>query len=347
MFKFLKKKVKNAITNISDKFEEEAEVVKEEEVKEKEVVEEVIVKEEGKAKPKVEKKGLLSKVKQKVTTKKISARQFDTLFWDLEVELLENNVAFEVIEKIKQDLKKRLVDEPLKRGQVEKIILNSLKKSVEELLVWEEVNIVEKVKSKKEKPYVICFVGTNGSGKTTTIAKLSHLLKEQGLSSVLVASDTFRKAAIEQLETWGKKLDTKVIKHDYNADPSAVAFDGIKFAKQKNLDVVLIDTSGRLHSNKNLMREMEKIIRVSKPDMKILVAESITGNDAVEQAKEFDKTIGIDGVILTKSDVDEKGGTILSMSYVSRKPILYLGVGQEPEDLKYPEQEEIMKNLGL
>ena len=337
MFKFLKKKVKSAISSISEKFEEEGEVVSEVEIDEPKKVEP----------KKVEKKGLLAKVKQKVTTKKISDRQFDALFWDLEVELLENNVAFEVIEKIKQDLKKRLVDKPLKRGQVEKIILDSLKKSIEELLEWENVSLVNNIKGKKDKPFVICFVGTNGSGKTTTIAKLTHHLKSNNITSVLVAGDTFRKAAIEQLETWGNKLDVKVIKHDYGADPASVAFDGIKYAKQKGLDVVLVDTSGRLHSNKNLMREMEKIIRVSKPDMKILVAESITGNDAVEQAKEFDKAIGIDGVILTKSDVDEKGGTILSMSYVSRKPILYLGMGQEPEDLKVPIPEEIMKNLGF
>tara|TARA_Y100000310_G_scaffold345502_1_gene465699 strand:+ start:250 stop:1329 length:1080 start_codon:yes stop_codon:yes gene_type:complete len=358
MFGFLKKKVKSAISSISEKFEDEAEVV--EEIEETPVVKKEETKKEVKKKPKEkkevevkeepeevieEKKGILSKIKQKVTTKKISDRQFDELFWDLEVELLENNVAFEVIEKIKQDLKVELVNQPLKRGQVETVIMNSLKKSVEEVLSLEVPNIVAMAKEKK--PYTIVFIGVNGSGKTTSIAKLAHKLKQEGLSVVLAAADTFRAAAIQQLEEHGKNLDLKVIKHDYKSDPAAVGFDAVKYAKQKNIDVVLIDTAGRQHSNVNLRDEMKKIIRVVKPDLKLYVGEMIAGNDCIDQIKNFDKAIEIDGAILSKAEIDEKGGTAISVSYVTKKPIFYLGVGQDYNDLKEFDKEDIIKSLGF
>ena len=139
----------------------------------------------------------------------------------------------------------------------------------------------------------------------------------------------------------------KLIKHDYGSDPAAVAFDAIKHAKAKNIDVVLIDTAGRLHSNENLMEEMKKIIRVSKPSLKIFVGEAITGNDCVEQAKTFDEAVGIDGIILAKADVDEKGGTAISISYITKKPIMYLGTGQEYSDLKEFEPKMVTEGLGL
>ena len=383
MFGFLKDKVKSAISSITDRFDKEAEIVetKEEEklsesiqeeaqeiLEEKKIVREEkktaekkkeqkvaentpIPKEEKKAAPKKkdvkeeEKKGFFAKVSEAVTTKKISASQFEELFWDLEVELLENNVAFEVIEKIKQDLKSKLVDVPLKRGEVEKTIVDSLKESIDEVLDFESFDLLEKVKKKKEKPYVIVFIGVNGSGKTTTISKVAHLLKKNNVSSVLVAADTFRAASLQQLEEQGNRVGVKVIKHDYGSDPAAVAFDGAKYAQQKGIDVVLIDTAGRQHSNTNLMDEMKKIIRVVKPDLKIYIGEMITGNDCIEQIKDFDSVVNIDGVILSKADIDEKGGTALSVAYVTKKPIYYLGVGQSLEDLKPFNKQEIIKNL--
>ncbi len=374
MFKFLKNKVKKAVSNISEKFEKEGEIVEEvqkvkkikkvekkkEVVKEKvetkeklreeiapvvETVKEEIKRQEIEEKKKEAKKSLLSSIKEKVVTKKISQRYFEELFWDLEVELLENNVAFEVIGKIKEDLAMDLVDVPIKRGDVEKTIINSLKKSIEEVLDIEKVDIIEKIKSKK--PYVIVFIGVNGSGKTTTIAKFAHLLKEKGLSTVLAAADTFRAASIQQLEEHGRNLGIKVIKHDYGSDPAAVGFDAVKYAKQKDLDVVLIDTAGRQHSNVNLRDEMKKIIRVVKPDLKIYVGEMIAGNDCIEQIQEFNKAITIDGAILSKADIDEKGGTAISVSYVTRKPIYYLGVGQEYGKLEEFDSEKIIKTMGL
>jgi len=304
------------------------------------------IKENIKAEKEEDKKGFFSKIKEKVTTKKIDAEKFEELFWDLEVTLLENNVALEVIDKIKEDLQAKLVDIPIKKGDVEETIENSLKESIEEVLSIEQIDFMEKIKEKK--PYVICFLGINGSGKTTTIAKIAYILKEKGLSVVMAAADTFRAAAIEQLQQHADVIGgIKMIKHDYQSDSAAVAYDAVSHAKAQGKDVVLIDTAGRLHSNKDLLDELKKIIRVANPDMKIFVGESITGNDCVEQAKQFDAAVGIDAIILAKADIDEKGGAALSVSYVTKKPVIYLGTGQEYKDLKKFNKEEMLKNLGF
>ena len=228
---------------------------------------------------KEDKKSIFGIIKEKIITTKISEEKFEELFYELELTLLENNVAFEVVEKIKEDMKKNIVEKPIKRGNIEDEIKNSLKLSIEDLFNVERIYLLDKMKTKK--PYVICFVGINGSGKTTSIAKIAHLLQKNKKSIVLAAADTFRAAAIQQLKEWGTKLNVKVIAHDYGSDPAAVAFDTIKYAEAHSLDVVLIDTAGRLHSNKDLVREMQKIVRVAKPDLKIFVGESITGNDCV------------------------------------------------------------------
>jgi fused signal recognition particle receptor len=292
-----------------------------------------------------EKKGFFSKIKEAITTKKISEQQFDEMFWELELALLENNAAVEVIEKIKGDLKNDLVDKPIPRTKVQETIVDSLRSSITNLFPVEPPDLLELVKQKK--PFVICFVGVNGSGKTTSIAKVANLLKQNGLSVVLAAADTFRAAAIDQLQLHADKLGIKLIRHDYGSDPAAVAFDAIKHAEASKKDVVLIDTAGRLHSNTNLMDEMKKIMRVAKPDLKLFVGESITGNDCVEQAKQFDETVGIDGIILAKADVDEKGGAAISVSYVTKKPILYLGVGQEYKDLQPFDKDKLLASIGL
>jgi len=295
--------------------------------------------------PEEEKKGFFSSIKEKITTKKISKEQFEKIFWDLEVALLENNVAVEVIEKIKDDLTQEVVDKPLPRGKIEEKVTSTLNTSIEQLLKVDSFSLLEKVKSSK--PFVICFVGINGSGKTTTIAKVAKLLKDNGLSIVLVAGDTWRQAAIEQIGEWAKKLNVPLIKHSYGSDPAAVAFDGVKMAKSKGIDVVLIDTAGRMHSNVNLTEEMKKIIRVAKPNLKIFVGESITGNDCVEQSKKFNEAIELDGIILSKADIDEKGGAAISISYVTQKPIIYIGTGQKLGDLKEFYPSIVMDSLGL
>lgn len=293
-----------------------------------------------------EKKSFFGKVKETLTTKKISADKFEELFWDLEIALLENNVSVEVIEKIKEDLKLELVDKPLPRDVSAKI-LGTLKNTLSEILTVEKVDLLEKMSSTQKKPFVIAFFGINGAGKTTSIAKLTKYLQNNHKSVVLAACDTFRAAAIQQLEEHAQNLNVKMIKHDYGSDAAAVAFDAIKYAEKNNVDVVLIDTAGRLHSNTNLMSELGKIIRVTKPDFNIFVGESITGNDCIEQARQFNELVQLDGVILTKADVDEKGGAPLSIAYTIKKPILFLGMGQKYGDLEKFEAEVILGRLGL
>ncbi|MDO8481423.1 MAG: signal recognition particle-docking protein FtsY [Nanoarchaeota archaeon] len=298
-----------------------------------------------KVEPAVEKKGFFAKLTEKIVTKKISSEKFDELFWDLEVGLLENNVAVEVIEKLKADLKTALVDIPIRRGQVEETIVEELRKSIAGVLDVPPIDLLQRIS--KKKPFVICFVGINGSGKTTSIAKVTRFLLDHKKKVVLAAADTFRAAAIDQLQIHADNLGVKMIKHDYGSDPAAVAFDAVKYAEAKDADVVLIDTAGRLHSNTNLVDEMKKIMRVAKPDLKLFVGEAITGNDCVEQAQQFNSAIGIDGIILAKADIDEKGGAALSVSYVTQKPILFLGMGQEYTDLKRFDKEEFLQSLGL
>ncbi len=306
---------------------------------EKPTEEKPVLKEEEKPKT------ILEHISDSITKVSLSENKFEELFWDLEVSLLENNVAVEVVDKIKSDLRRELVDKKLQRGSLEAKIMEALKESVESLFDVKKIDLIKRIRSKK--PFIIVMIGINGTGKTTTAAKLVNLFKKNHLECVVAACDTFRAAAIQQLEEHTNKLGVKLIKHDYGADPAAVAFDAIEHAKAKGKDVVLIDTAGRLHSNVNLMAELEKIIKVAKPDMKIFIGESIAGNDVVEQVKLFNEKIGIDGIILSKADVDEKGGAAISVSYITGKPIMYLGMGQRYEDLIEFDKEKIMGQIGL
>jgi fused signal recognition particle receptor len=290
-------------------------------------------------------KNIFEHISDSISKVTLSDAKFEELFWDLELSLLENNVAVEVIEKIKSDLKVELTTKKLPRGGLDKKVFESLARSIEGLFDAKEIDLIQTVKEKK--PYVIVIVGINGSGKTTTIGKLIHLFKKNNLDCVVGACDTFRAAAIQQLEAHTTKLEVKLIKQDYGSDPAAVAYDAVEHAKAKGKDVVLIDTAGRLHSNANLMAELEKVIRVVKPDMKIFVGESIAGNDVVEQVKLFNERVGIDAIILAKADVDDKGGAAISVSYVTGKPILYLGTGQGYDDLVEFSKEKIMEQIGL
>ena len=295
--------------------------------------------------PEKEKPTLFSKLTKKLKTQTLKKEDLDEIFDELELILLENNVALAVVDKIKENLTKDLVGIEIKKGSLQEIILDSLKNSISSVLLEPE-NLTEKIKKSLE-PFTIVLFGINGSGKTTSLAKLAYALKKQGISCVLAAADTFRAASIEQLQKHADALDLKLIKHQYGADPAAVAFDAKKYAEKNKIQCVLIDTAGRMYTKENLLKEMEKIIRVAQPNLKIFVGESITGNDAVEQAKTFNEAIGIDGIILTKADVDEKGGTALSVSQVTGKPIYFLGIGQNYKDLKPFKKAEILDNLGL
>ena len=298
---------------------------------------------EEKKKEKKEKKSFFKKLISK--TKSISSDEFNDYAEDLEMILLENNVALEVAEKIIEELRERIVGIELTKKEIEETIIESLKEIIEKVLV-EPFDIIKEIKNKKG-PYIILFCGINGTGKTTHIAKLANMLKEKGITSVLAAGDTFRAAAKEQIAEHGKKLDIKVISHDKGTDPAAVGFDAIKYAEKNNIDAVLIDTAGRIHTATNLIREMDKIKRVTNPDRTIFVGESITGNDATDQVKAFNDNIGIDGIILSKADIDEKGGTALSVGYTTEKPILFLGTGQKYEDIEPFDKKKFIEKLGF
>jgi fused signal recognition particle receptor len=293
---------------------------------------------------KTEKKGFFNKIAESITKRSISDDEFDRMFHDLEISLLENNTAVEVVEKIKESLRKEITKDKVQRRKPHEIIREGLIAAIGDLFVPHEP-FMSKIKEKK--PYTIMFLGVNGSGKTTTIAKLAYKIKNNGMVPVLAAGDTFRAAAIQQLEEHAKKIGVRIIKHDYGADPAAVAFDAVKHAESGKAEIVLIDTAGRLHSNDNLLKELEKIKRVSKPDMTIFIGEAIAGNDVIEQASVFNEKIGIDGIILTKADVDDKGGAALSVSYITKAPIYFIGLGQEYEDLKEFTPQIIMGALGL
>ena len=300
-----------------------------------------------KRKPKAEKpkaeKGIIEKIKRKITEKKIEEEDVKKILKDLEMSLISSDVALEASEKIINDLRNNLVGNFIKRREIESVVKNSFKNSITEILSVESFDLVEKVKSKK--PFIIVFLGFNGSGKTTSIARIGYLLKKNGLKCVFAAADCFRAASIEQLEEHGRNLDIEVIKHDYGADPAAVIFDAVKHANAKDIDVVLADTAGRSHANINLMDELKKIIRVNNPDLKILVLDALTGNDIYDQCKLFNDAVGVDCLILTKADVYEKGGAAISASFTIKKPILYLGIGQNYEDLEKFNSNKIVENL--
>jgi len=292
--------------------------------------------------------GFFQRFREKIGKVKISEKDFEEYKDDLEMLLLENNVALEVTEKIIETLKEKLIDKEFPKKDLLKEIQNVLREIIEEVLV-EPFDIIQAIKDKRKtgKPYVILFCGINGSGKTTTIAKVAEMLKKQKISCILAAGDTFRAASIEQLKKHGERLNVEVVANEYGSDPASVGFDAIKAATKNKIDCVLIDTAGRMHTAKNLLKEIEKIARVCAPDTKIFVGESITGNDALEQVKGFDESIGIDGIILTKADIDEKGGTALSVGYVTKKPILFLGTGQEYHEIELFNKKKFTDSLGI
>ncbi|WP_461867009.1 signal recognition particle-docking protein FtsY [Thermococcus sp.] len=272
----------------------------------------------------------------KVAQTEISEKDVEKALWDLELELLEADVALEAVEELKEKIKEQLVGQKVKIGTNKKrIVENAVKNAVLELITPEKkLNLLEMIRTKGEKPFVIAFVGFNGGGKTTTIAKLAHWLKKNGLSVVIAASDTFRAGAIDQVEEHARRVGVRVIKHSYGADPAAVTYDAIEHAKARGVDVVLIDTAGRNERNRNLMDEMKKIVRVAKPDMVIFVGDALAGNAIIEQARQFNEAVRIDGVILTKLDADARGGAALSISHAIGAPILFVGIGQGYDDLR-------------
>jgi len=266
--------------------------------------------------------------------RKLKERTIEDVLDDLEIVLLQSDVALPVIERMRRDLTKELSGRKLKFGvEAEEAIRVCLERSARAILSRPGLDLAAAVRAQPDKPYVILFVGVNGTGKTTTIAKLAGWLRGQGLSSVIAASDTFRAGAIEQLLVHGERLGVRVIRQQSGSDPAAVAFDAIEHAKAKSVDVVLVDTAGRQHTNENLIEEARKIRRVAHPSLTLFVGDALSGNDVVEQARLFEQALGVDGLVLTKLDADAKGGAALSASFVTKKPILFVGTGQGYADL--------------
>ncbi|MEM3342512.1 MAG: signal recognition particle-docking protein FtsY [Thermoplasmata archaeon] len=264
---------------------------------------------------------------------KVTEEKFNELLWELEMALYQADVAVPIVEEIKGVLKREMVGRRLRADEdIGEFVEKSLRKAVHEVLKAEKINFDEYITA-REKPVVLMFVGINGTGKTSAIAKIAYRLKNNGYTCVMAAGDTFRAGAIEQLTKHAEKLDVKIVKSEAGGDPAAVAFDAIEHAKARKKDVVLIDTAGRMQTNTNLMDEMKKIKKVSQPDMIIFVGDALAGNDAIEQAKKFNEAVGIDAVILTKIDADAKGGAALSIARAINKPIVFVSVGQEYEDL--------------
>ena len=297
-------------------------------------------------KEKEERPGFLTGLIRRVTEKKLDEAELDKFLRDLQILLLENDVALETAERICDDVKKELSGKSVKRGEVEVSIKNALRYAMLDVMQQPGVDLeqlIEKKYNETKKPFLIVFFGFNGSGKTTTIAKLAYKLKKH--KPVIAAGDTFRAASIEQLEQHGQRLGVEVVKHKYGADSAAVIFDAVKHASAVGSKVVLADTAGRSHSNINLMDELKKIVRVNNPDLKVLILDAITGNDIYDQSRLFNDAAGVDAIILTKTDVYEKGGAALSATHTIKKPVLFLGIGQNYEDLKEFDAEFIVKNL--
>ena len=295
---------------------------------------------------------MLEKLKNVFSTfvkKSLTEEKLDNSINDLKLLLISNDVAIDTADEICNQIIESFKGQQISRlTSTKNLLFETLKEIVTKILTPDkEINLLEEINKKiaQNSPYIIVFLGVNGTGKTTTMAKIAHYLKKNHLSIVAAAADTFRAAAIEQLTYHMDNVGVKTIKHKYKSDPASVAYDAIEHAKAKKIDVVLVDTAGRQVSDKNLMIEIQKICRVANPDLIIFVGDSLAGNDALYQAREFDKHVGIDANILTKLDADAKGGAALSISYETKKPIIFVGIGQSYQDLITFNREKFISNI--
>jgi fused signal recognition particle receptor len=289
-----------------------------------------------------------SKAAKSFSEKDLNEKDIDDVLSELEISLLESDVATEVIDSIKSDLSTKLVGSRVNKKEIEDFVKKSLTENISSMFDDAgSVDILSNIKSKTDPqdPYLILFVGINGTGKTTTIAKIANLLQKNKISVVVAAADTFRAGAIEQLREHINKLNLKLIAQNYGSDPAAVAHDALLYAKSHKVDCVLIDSAGRMQTNKNLMEQIAKISKVVSPDLKIFVGDSLAGNDAVSQAREFHEHTTFDGAILTKSDADARGGAALSIVAVTKKPVIYVGTGQGYDDLELFSKEIFLETV--
>ncbi|WP_267641474.1 signal recognition particle-docking protein FtsY [Haloarchaeobius amylolyticus] len=290
--------------------------------------------------------GFGSKLKAAATGKfVIEEEDLEDPLWELEMALLESDVEMSVAEEILENIKEELVGERRKFTEsTGDIVEEALADALYDVISVGQFDFDARV-AEADKPVVIIFTGVNGVGKTTSIAKLSQYFEERGLSSVMANGDTYRAGANEQIQQHADNLDTKLIAHEQGGDPAAVIYDAVEYAEAHDIDVVLGDTAGRLHTNEGLMDQLEKIDRVVGPDMTLFVDEAVAGQDAVQRAKKFNEAAAIDGAILTKADADSNGGAAISIAHVTGKPILFLGVGQDYDDLERFDPDEMVARL--
>ncbi|MFB6300190.1 MAG: signal recognition particle-docking protein FtsY [Halobacteriales archaeon] len=265
--------------------------------------------------------------------------------WELEMALLENDVEMGVAEELLDRIKAELVGESRKiTTSTTAVVEDALREALLSVISVGQFDFDERI-AEIDKPVVIIFTGVNGVGKTTSIAKVARYLEQQGYSSVLANGDTYRAGANEQIEEHADRLDKRLISHEQGGDPAAVIYDGVEYAEANDIDVVLGDTAGRLHTSDDLMSQLEKIGRVVGPDLTIFVDEAVAGQDAVERARTFNDAVEIDGAILTKADADTSGGAAISIAHVTGKPILFLGTGQGYDDLERFDPEALVDRL--
>jgi len=277
---------------------------------------------------------LLGKVRVLVVEREfvISEKEIEEPLSELEMILLENDVALPVAEAIIAHVRDDLTGKHRKIGEgIDTIVLSALRSALLDVL-GEGLDLVSYIAA-HERPVKILFTGVNGTGKTTTVAKIGAFLKKQGFSVVIGAGDTVRAGAIEQIDVHAARLGIRIIQHQQGADPSAVLFDAVQHAQAHHIDVVLADTAGRFHNRANLMNQLEKIRRIMKPDLIVYVDEAVAGNDAVVRAYEFEKSVGADAVVLTKVDMDPRGGAAISIAHTIGKPLMFLGTGQGYDDI--------------
>jgi fused signal recognition particle receptor len=287
-----------------------------------------------------------SKVKTFVIDREliISENEIADALSELEIMLLESDVALPVTDAIIARIKKDLVGKHRRIGQsVDSLVVHTLRSALLEVL-GKGFDLTSYIRD-HGRPVKILFTGVNGTGKTTTVAKIGDFLKKQGFSVLIGAGDTYRAGAIEQIEVHAARIGIKIIQHQQGADPSAVLFDAVQYAVSHKIDVILADTAGRFHTKANLMSQLEKIRRVMKPDLIVYVDEAVAGNDAVVRAAEFDRTVGADAVVLTKADMDSRGGAAISIAHTIGKPLMFLGTGQGYDDIVPFSPEAVVEEL--
>lgn len=274
----------------------------------------------------------------------VSEKDLSDALSELEMTLLESDVALPVSDAIIANVRKNLVGKHRKIGaSIDALVVGALKSALLDVL-GNGFNLVNYIQT-HNRPVKILFTGVNGTGKTTTVAKIGAYLKKQGYTVVIGAGDTYRAGAIEQIGVHAERIGIKIIQHQEGADPSAVLFDAVQYAVSHKIDVVLADTAGRFHTKSNLMNQLEKIRRVMKPDLVVYVDEAVAGNDAIVRAAEFDRTVGADAVVLTKADMDSRGGAAISIAHTIGKPLMFLGTGQGYEDIMPFDPVQVVEEL--